>query len=242
MINHHRKKVENKSHYHGKGLLNRIINKLRFELHLPGYRYCGPGTKLVKRLARGDPGVHLLDTACKEHDISYSKNRQNIEVRNSADRFLADKAWQRVFSKVASIGEKVAAVAISNVMNVESKLGMGLKKNRKTISKTKMRKNIKKRVALRKIVDAAKKFIIPSNDPKDVIQAVAEGARIAVKKAGSKRQVSAPRILPIPYKFGGVLPLIPIFAGLSALGALSGGVAGVVKAVNDANAAKRHLE
>ena len=35
--------------------------------------------------------------------------------------------------------------------------------------------------------------------------------------------------------------MIPIFAGLSALGALSGGVAGVVKAVNDANAAKQQL-
>ena len=60
-----------------------------------------------------------------------------------------------------------------------------------------------------------------------------------MKKAGGKRQVRAPRILPIPSKVGGVLRLIPIFAGLSALGALSGGVAGVVKAVNNANAAKQ---
>ena len=164
---------------------------------MPGYQYCGPGTKLAKRLARGDPGINPLDTACKEHDISYSKNCENIEVRNSADRVLADKAWQHVFPKNASIGERVAAVAITNVMNVKSKLGMGLKKNRKAISKKKKRKNIKKRVALRKIVDAAKKFIIPSNDSKDAIQAAVEGARIAVKKAGGKRQVRAPRILPI---------------------------------------------
>ena len=135
MIIHHRKKVKNKSHYQGKGLLNRIINKLPFELHLPGYQYYGPGTKLAKRLARGDPGINNpLDTACKEHDISYSKNRENIEVRNSADRVLADEAWQRVFSKDASIGERVAAVAITNVMNAKSKLGMGLKKNRKAFS------------------------------------------------------------------------------------------------------------
>ena len=46
MIIHLRKKVKNKSHYQGKGLLNRIINKLPFELHLTGYQYCGPGTKL----------------------------------------------------------------------------------------------------------------------------------------------------------------------------------------------------
>ncbi|KAF0691759.1 Uncharacterized protein FWK35_00033267 [Aphis craccivora] len=34
-------------------------------------------------------------------------------------------------------------------------------------------------------------------------------------------------------KKGGVLPLIPIFAGLSALGALTGGIGSIVKVVND---------
>jgi len=34
---------------------------------------------------------------------------------------------------------------------------------------------------------------------------------------------------------GGFLPLIPLFAGLSALGALSGGAAGIASAVNNAN-------
>jgi len=36
-------------------------------------------------------------------------------------------------------------------------------------------------------------------------------------------------------KNGGFLPLIPLFAGLSALGALAGGAAGIAKAVNDSN-------
>jgi len=30
----------------GRGLVNKIINKLPFELHIPGYSYCGPGTNL----------------------------------------------------------------------------------------------------------------------------------------------------------------------------------------------------
>ena len=51
----------------GKGLLNKVINKLPVELHILGYQYCGPGTKLRKRLSRGDPGINPLDTACKEH-------------------------------------------------------------------------------------------------------------------------------------------------------------------------------
>ena len=38
------------------------------------------------------------------------------------------------------------------------------------------------------------------------------------------------------------MPLIAIFAGLSALGALTGGAAGVAKAVKDGSAAKQQLE
>lgn len=50
-----------------------------------------------------------------------------------------------------------------------------------------------------------------------------------------------PRIIPIPKKTGGILPLIPIFAGLSALGSLAGGAAGIAKAVNDYKSANRNL-
>ncbi|CAH1997807.1 unnamed protein product [Acanthoscelides obtectus] len=57
-------------------------------------------------------------------------------------------------------------------------------------------------------------------------------------KKGAKKPPN--RIVKIPKK-GGILPLIPIFAGLSALGALSGG-AGIVKAVNDAKSAKQQLQ
>ena len=64
-----------------------------------------------------------------------------------------------------------------------------------------------------------------------------------MKKAGGKDKVHISRILPIPRKIGGFLPfLIPLFAGLSATGALAGGAAGIAKAVNDAKAAKRQLE
>lgn len=27
----------------GAGIINKIIDKLPFELHVPGYQYCGPG-------------------------------------------------------------------------------------------------------------------------------------------------------------------------------------------------------
>ena len=100
----------------GCGLVNKIINKLPLELHLPGYQYCGPGTNLAKRQARGDLGINLLDSACKEHDIVYSQNRENHSARHAADRILADKAWERVRSKDAGIGERAAAWAVTHAM------------------------------------------------------------------------------------------------------------------------------
>lgn len=209
--------------------MNKIINSLPVELHVPGYQYCGPGTKLTKRLARGDPGINPLDAACKDHDIAYSQNRENLEFRNEADRVLAEKAWKRVFAPDANLGEKAAAWAIANTMKVKSKLGMGIRKP--------------KIVTLRKIINAAKRSMVPSNDAKVAIQSALKGAENAVKKAGGKCKVRTPRVLPVPSKVGGFLPfLIPIFAGLSATGALAGGAAGIAKAVNDASSAKRELE
>lgn len=52
--------------------------------------------------------------------------------------------------------------------------------------------------------------------------------------------VKVPRIIPVP-KSGGFLPLIPIFAGLSAAGSLVGGAAGVAKAINEFKTAKKQL-
>ena len=49
----------------GNGVVNSLINNLPVELHIPGYQYCGPGTKVVKRIVRGDQGINPLDAACK---------------------------------------------------------------------------------------------------------------------------------------------------------------------------------
>ena len=102
----------------GGGLINKLINNLPVELHILGYQYCGPGTKLTKRLARGDPGINPLDKACREHDIAYSQNRENIEVRNIADKKLAEKAWNRVLAKGAGLREKAAAWVVANTMKL----------------------------------------------------------------------------------------------------------------------------
>lgn len=78
----------------GRGFLDKFIDNLPFELHIPGYKFCGPGTKLNKRLQRGDKGINALDEACKEHDIAYVNKNRNL-----ADKILIHKAIERFKAK-----------------------------------------------------------------------------------------------------------------------------------------------
>lgn len=203
----------------GKGLLNSAINHLPFELHLPGYNYCGPGTKLRERLLRGDKGINLLDNACKQHDIAYDKY-SNLADRHCADLELYKMAKQRLKSKNARTGEKLASWLVSKVMKSKLKAGAGIKSFKKFVSK--IRSEVRK------------------NKTKNKGSSI-ERALVAAKKVFSKNgKVQIPRLIPIP-KTGGIIPLIPIFAGLSALGSLAGGAAGIAKAVGDYKAAKSNL-
>ena len=109
----------------GRGLVNDIINKLPFELHVPGYQYCGPGTKLEKRIERGDRGINPLDAACKEHDIAYNTHK-DLKDRHVADQKLEEAAFGRLTSRDASLGEKITALGTIIAMNTKQKLGWGL--------------------------------------------------------------------------------------------------------------------
>jgi len=117
-------------------LLNRAINVLPFELHIPGYQFCGPGTHLEKRLVRDDRGINSLDAACREHDIAYSHSN-DLTKRHVADNILAAKAWKRVIARDSILGERAAA-AVWATMKTKTKLDMDLK--------TKMKKKKTKRI------------------------------------------------------------------------------------------------
>ena len=108
----------------GKGFINDIINCLPFELHLPGYNYLGPGTRLEERLERGDRGINPLDEAAKQHDIAYHENK-DVHSRHIADKVLEKVAMQRVVSSNASLDERLAALGTATTMRMKVKLGMG---------------------------------------------------------------------------------------------------------------------
>ena len=123
--------------------INALIDKLPVELHIPGYQYCGPGTRLRRRLARGDPGINPLDRACKEHDIAYSQS-SNLADRHAADRILAGKAWERVKARDSGFKERLAALGVAGIMRGKVAIGAGLKK-RKRKGKGKRRRIVKKK-------------------------------------------------------------------------------------------------
>lgn len=217
----------------GKGLVNSLINKLPVELHLPGYQFCGPGTKLAKRLSRGDRGINKLDSFCREHDIAYSQNK-SLEERHKADRELENRAWERVKSDDAKFGEKAAAWLVTNTMKAKRKLGMGVKpvSFKRDIVK-KVERSLKKALTSSQLND--KKYL------KSASLAALKAARVAVKKAGGKKNVKVPRIIPVP-KTGGFLPLLPLLGALGALGSVAGGAGAVAKTIIDAKDAKKRLE
>lgn len=177
-----------KSKKTGRGIINSIINRLPFEAHVPGYQFCGPGTNLKKRLDRGDKGINLLDSACRDHDIAYS-NSTDLDERHKADKILENRAWERVKAANSSKKERAVAYMVTNAMKAKQKMGMGCKNKsiRKKKRSTKPRKN--------------------------------------------NMKTNSKRIILNPNKMGGALPLIPIFAGLSALGSLASGASSVYNAL-----------
>lgn len=230
MIVYNTKRFIRKKHVQGGGLVNKLINSLPVELHLPGYQFCGPGTKLEKRIQRGDQGINPLDAACRAHDIAYSQNK-DIEQRHIADRELTERAWERVKSKNSNIGEKISAYLVTNIMKAKTKLGMG-NKNPKQILGQQLFKN-----ALKKATSSLK-----SKKPTDIDEAI-KIARHEIQKTfrGKKSKVAIPRVISVP-KRGGFLPLIPILTGLGALGALASGSSAITNAVLNAKKAKQELD
>ena len=72
----------------GGSLLNKFINNLPVELHLPGHNFTGPGTKSNKRLnpdlkpKEWSIPVNRVDKAAYHHDICYLEN-DDTATRNA---------------------------------------------------------------------------------------------------------------------------------------------------------------
>lgn len=192
------------------------------------------GTNLKKRLTRGDPGINPLDAACKEHDIAYTENSSE---RRTADKKLQKEAMKRVFATDSSFGERLTALGVSAAMKAKrmlTKKGGGIPKKRR-IGKTKT-----SQISLHDIIRGAKSEI--KNMRPNTIDSAVKVAIKAAKKAKGRKHIKTPRIIKVPSFSGGVLPLIPIFAGLSAIGSITATTAGIVNAINQYEKAQNDLD
>lgn len=195
------------------------------------FQFCGPGTHLEKRLARGDKGINALDSACKVHDTSYSTTT-DLKERHKADKILASEAWKRVKSSDASIKERLAALAVTSAMKAKVKLGMGTRSMRRLKRKKPLHTFPK---FIRQIGNAVKR-----QAPRTVGAAIHHAVSRA--KAIKHNTIRIPKVVSLPKK-GGFLPfLIPLFAGLSALGALGGAASSIASTVNKAREGQQALE
>ena len=95
--------------------VQKLITKLPFEFHIPGYWYAGPGTKLKKRLKRGDPCINRLDRIAKQHDIAYNKARSLQDKWKANTKMI--KAIERLPGK-KTLTEK----AVKKIMQAKKRL------------------------------------------------------------------------------------------------------------------------
>jgi len=150
----------------------------------------------------------------RAHDIEYDENN-SLTDRHRADEILENQAWEVFKSKNTGIKEKAVSWLVTTALKAKRKIGAGC--------------------GFKLVVFAAKNSIKNKMNENNITKLV-RTCLSAAKKTKNKK-TKTPRIIPIP-KRGGVLPLIPIFAGLSALGALTGGVGNIVKVVKELNSGK----
>ena len=100
----------------GKFDFQKAIEKTGMEFHIPGgYNYAGPGTKLAKRLKRGDKPKNRLDRIAMDHDIAYSK------AKTLQDKWKADDVMIKAIDRLPgkkTMTEKV----VKNIMQAKKKL------------------------------------------------------------------------------------------------------------------------
>lgn len=183
--------------------------------------------------------MNTLDEVCRTHDIAYDKNN-SLADRHRADAVLEDQAWEVFKSKNSGIGEKAAAWAVTTAMKVKRKIGGGttaiVSDNHRGECSCGFKAGVRAAKALLKKKRRRRKGSMTDGEY-NLIKLAKNCVAVAKKTVGKNKKSATPRIIRIPKK-GGLLPLIPIFAGLSALGALTGGVANIIKTAKEMSDSK----
>ena len=117
----------------GGSLLNKVINNLPVEMHLPGHNFTGPGTKLNKRLnpyitpKKWSKPINCVDKAAYHHDICYLKNN-DTETRNA----VCDKNMLKELNGIhnPTIKERMEHGLVSSLIGTKKRFGWGINKKK----------------------------------------------------------------------------------------------------------------
>ena len=113
----------------GGSLLNKVINNLPVEMHLPGHNFTGPGTKLNKRLnpdltpKKWSKPINRVDKAAYHHDLCYLKNNDTATRNAVCDKNML-KELEGIYNP--SIREKMERGLVSTLIGTKARFGMGV--------------------------------------------------------------------------------------------------------------------
>ena len=117
----------------GGSLLNKAINNLPVEMHLTGYNFTGPGTKLNKRLnpdltpKKLSKPINRVDKAAYHHDLCYLKNNDTATRNAVCDKNML-KELEGIYNP--SIREKMERGLVSTLIGTKARFGMGVREKK----------------------------------------------------------------------------------------------------------------
>ena len=122
----------------GGSILNKMINSLPVEMHLPGHNFTGPGTKLNKRLNKDltpkawSKPINRIDKAAYGHDLCYLKNN-DTETRNR----ICDKNMLKEMKNIynPTLRERMERGLVSSLIGAKARFGWGVAENTGYIKK-----------------------------------------------------------------------------------------------------------
>ena len=141
----------------GGSLLNKFINNIPVEMHLPGHNFTGPGTKLNKRLnpnltpKKWSKSINRVDKAAYHHDVCYLKNNDTATRNAVCDKNML-KELKGIYNP--TLRERLDKSIVSNLIGTKVKFGMGVKKKdlAEELHKPVRRKFMRRRVLVNGIV------------------------------------------------------------------------------------------
>ena len=117
----------------GGSLLNKAINNLDREIHLPYHNFTGPGTKLNKRLnpdltpKEWSKPINRVDKAAYHHDLCYLKNNDTATRNAVCDKNML-KELKGIYNP--TIRERMERGLVSTLIGTKVRFGWGIDKKK----------------------------------------------------------------------------------------------------------------